>query len=125
MIVLLIVGALLILSVVFDIPIYAIILGVVGLFTVGLIFGVIEIKRQQKIAKSVLRARQTEEIAVYKKKSVHTGYSVSRGGKRDHYGCKDILDHYECVFAVEYKDGRKGELRCFKDSVLYAELLKK
>lgn len=125
MIVLLIVGAVLILSVIFDIPIYAIILGVVGLFIAGLVISVVDMKHQLKIAEGVLRARQTEEIAVYKKRTEHTGYSLSRGERRDHYEYKDVLDHYECVFKVEYKDGSKGELKCRKDSVLYAELSKK
>ena len=125
MIVLFIVGAILILFAAFDIPIWAVIIGVAALLIIFAVIGIAEARHQQKIADSIVKATKTEEIAVYKKKTEHTGYSLSRGERRDNYEYKDVLDHYECVFSVKYKSGQSGVVKCRKDSLLYAELLRK
>ena len=125
MIILFIVGAILILFAAFNIPVWTVIIGVVALLLVCAVVGIVETKHQQKIADSIVKATKTEEIAVFKQRTEHTGYSLSHGERRDHYEYKDVLDHYECVFSVKYKNGESGVIKCRKDSLLYAELLRK
>ena len=64
MIVLIITGIILICCAVFDIPIYAVILTVIGVFLIALIFAVIDIKREKEIAESIVKARLISECAV-------------------------------------------------------------
>ena len=125
MIVLIIIGIILICCAVFDIPIYAVILSVIGLFLIALIFAVIDIKRDKAIADSIIKARLISESAVYKKKHEYTGYSFGKSGRRAHYQYVDVIDHYDCTFSVVYNDGRRDELKCCKGSYLYRELMKK
>ena len=73
----------------------------------------------------VAEAILEREIAVYKTKAELTGYSVSWDERRDHYEYRDVLDHYECVFSVKYKDGRKESIKCAKGGALYSILIEK
>lgn len=125
MIVLIITGIILICCAVFDIPIYAVILTVIGVFLIALIFAVIDIRREKEIAEGIVKARLISECAVYKKKHEYTGDSFGEGGWRAHYSYVDVIDHYDCTFAVVYTDGRRDELKCRKGSYLYRELMKK
>ena len=119
------VGIILIFCAVFDIPIYAVILTVIGLFLLALILAVINIRQEKNLAESIVKARLISERAVYKKKHEYTGDSFGSDGWRAHYKYVDVIDHYDCVFAVVYSDGRKDELKCCKGSYLYRELIQK
>ena len=83
-----------------------------------IIIAVLQNKYNERMSDDVAEAILEREIAVYKTKAELTGCSVSWGERRDHYEYRDVLDHYECVFSVKYKDGRKErhqmhEGRCF------------
>ena len=125
MIIIIIFGIILICCVAFDIPIYAVILSVIGFFLIALILAVIDIKHEENLAQSIVKARLISECAVYKKKHEYTGDSFGSDGWRAHYNYVDVIDHYDCIFSVVYNDGRKDELKCRKGSHLYRELIKK
>ena len=122
----LIVLFLIILKIVFEVPFYAIILGIIGLIALLICSYVISEKYQKKLADSISKAELIDEISVYKKKSECKGYSIGRDGEcRHHYEYVDKFDHIEYVFRVKYKDGSIGKLKCRKGSTLYGELLRK
>lgn len=75
----------------------------------------------------IAKAKLIEEIAVYKEKIKHTGFSIGWSGRsgRSYFRFKEVLDHYECVFELEYKDGRTGRVKCKKHGAFYNELIKK
>ena len=125
MIIIIIVGVILICCAVFDIPIYAIILTLIGFFLLALTVAVIEIRHEASIAEGIVKARLIRECAVYKKKREYTGDSFGSDGWRAHYNYVDVIDHYDCTFSVTYTDGRRDELKCRKGSHLYNELIKK
>ena len=113
-------------SVVFEIPVYVIILGIVGLIIFALILAVAELKKQIATADRVTNATLIDEVAVYKQKAQITGYSVRLGERRrDHYSYVNVVDHYKCVFYVKYKDGKTDNITCLKNSLLYNELITK
>ena len=122
MIVLIITGIILICCAVFDIPIYDVILTVIGVFLIALIFAVIDIRREKEIAVGIVKARLISECAIYKKKHEYTGDSFGKGGRRAHYQYVDVIDHYDCTFSVVYNDGRRDELKSCKGSYLSASL---
>ena len=111
--------------VVFEIPVYAIVLFFIGLIILISAVSMLVVNAQKKIANNIVRAKLIEEIAVYKKKREYTGFSVSFQERRDHYTYIDVLDYYDCVFSVTYKDGKISRVRCKKGSTLYGELIKK
>lgn len=81
-------------------------------------------KRQKENAENVARAILIDEIAVYKEEVQNTGFSIGwRGSGRSYFRFKNVLDHYECVFSVVYKDGRTGAIKCRKDSDVYNILI--
>ena len=112
-------------NVIFEIPMYLIILGIVGFVLVVFITSVVEIKNQKETAEKITHATLITETAVYVKKEKLTGYSVSRRGSCAHYSYIDEIDHYECVFMVVYNDGKTDTLTCVKNSVLYKALIAK
>ena len=115
-----------ILRVVFEIPGYAIILGILAICGLWIAIYFITEKQQRDIADSVLKAELIKEISVYKKKTEYKGYSTSwTEGTRHNYEYVDVFDHKKYVFKVEYKDGVRGILRCKEGSTLYEELIKK
>ena len=114
------------LHVVFEIPGYAIILGILSIIGLWIAIYFITEKHQQDIADSVLKAELIEEISVYRKKTEYKGYSTSwTEGTRHNYEYVDVFDHKKYVFKVKYKDGSLGILRCKEGSTLYGELIKK
>ena len=123
--ILLVILLIFVLRVVFEIPAYAIVLGIIGIIALICAVSVIDAKYQKRIADSIESAELIEEVAVYTKRDEYAGYSVTWHEKRIHYAPKDVLDHYKCVFSVTYKDGRRAEVICKKGSVLYNELIKK
>ena len=125
MIILLLVFLILTLNVVFDVPMYAIILVSAGIITLGVVFEKLNRKADEKVANGVTKARLVKEVGVYKREAEHSGYSVSWDERRDHYTYKDVLDHYECIFEVTYNDGQTGQIKCTKGSFLYCELIAK
>ena len=56
-----------------------------------------------------------------------TGYSVDWGWKngRDHYRYVDVIDHYICIFNVEFFNGETGTIKCKKNDYRYNKLIKK
>ena len=81
-------------------------------------------KKQKENAENVARAILIDEIAVYKEEVQNTGFSIGwRGSGRSYFRFKNVLDHYECVFSVVYKDGRTGTIKCRKDSDVYNILI--
>ena len=109
----------------FNVPMYAIVLGIIGIVALMIVSSVLESKAQKRTADDIEKARLIDEIAVYKKKSEYTGYSISWHERRDHYTYKNVLDHYECVFIVTHKDGKCERITCKKGSTLYNELIEK
>jgi len=125
MIILVILIFLFLCHVVFEIPWYALILGVIGFFALAIASLIIETKIQERIADSIESAKLIEEVAVYKKKTEHKGFSVTWHERHDHYAYTDVLDHYKCTFSVKYKDGSYKSITCRKDSRLYSRLIAK
>lgn len=81
-------------------------------------------KRQIENADKVVKAILVDEIAVYKEEVQNTGFSIGwRGSGRSYFRFKNVLDHYECVFSVVYKDGTTGTIKCRKDSYVYNKLI--
>ena len=112
--------------VVLEIPVYAIILGIIGIIAFFSLIYIIDGKMKKEMAENVVKASLIKEIAVYGRKSVCIGYSVAWHEKsRHYYTYKDILDHYDCVFLVTRKDGSVGRIKCRKDSQLYKDLISK
>ena len=125
MIILTVLFFMLICNVIFEIPMYAIILGIVGLVAVVLVISAAELKKQKETAEKITHATLITETAVYVKKAKINGYSVSFRERRDHYSYTDVVDHYECAFRVTYNDGKTDILTCVKNSLLYNELILK
>ena len=122
----LIVIILFLIHVVFDVSLWAIILGIIGLIALIISFYCLSEKQQKKIADSVVKAELIEEISVYKKKSECRGYSIGKENDlRHHYEYVDKFDHVEYLFRVKYKDGSEGLLKCREGSTLYGELWRK
>ncbi len=81
-------------------------------------------KQQTENADKVVKAILIDEIAIYKEKVQNTGFSIGwRGSGRSYYRYKNVLDHYECVFSVVYKDGTTGTIKCIKGSDVYNTLI--
>lgn len=110
---------------VFGIPMYAIVLVLAAIGAVAVTVFVLIWKEQKRLANNVVRAKLIEEVAVYKRVIEHTGFSIGFGWRsgRDYYRYKNVLDHYECVFRVIYKNGEEDTITCVKDSTLYNELI--
>lgn len=81
-------------------------------------------KQNRQKADQVIKAILIDEIAIYKEKVQNTGFSIGwRGSGRSYYRYKNVLDHYECVFSVVYKDGTTGTIKCIKGSDVYNTLI--
>ena len=125
MIVLLLVLFILIINVVFNVPMYAIILVIAGIITLGVVIVKLNEKANERTANSIVKAALIKEVGVYKRKAEHSGFSVTWDERRDHYTYKDVLDHYDCFFAVTYESGQSGIIKCTKGGFLYCKLMDK
>ena len=105
---------------VFGVPIYAILLGFIAILILACAFVIIKHEHEIKVAESIATAILIDEKTVYERKAEHTGYSVSFNKRRDHYTYVDVPIYQECIFSVCYKDGRRGTLKCTKNSSLYS-----
>ena len=110
---------------VFGVPIYAILLGFIAILILACAFVIIKHEHEIKVAESIATAILIDEKTVYERKAEHTGYSVSFNERRDHYTYVDVPIYQECTFSVYYKDGRRGTLKCTKNSSLYSLLIAK
>ena len=110
---------------VFGVPIYAILLGFIAILILACAFVIIKHEHEIKVAESIATAILIDEKTVYERKAEHTGYSVSFNERRDHYTYVDVPVRRECTFSVYYKDGRRGTLKCTKNSSLYSLLIAK
>lgn len=117
----------LVICTVYDIPTYVIAIAI-ALF-VAAIAGIFLLneKMQKNIACRIARAELIDEVAVYKEKTVNTGFSIGLRLRsfRNYYRYKNVLDHYRCTFKVVYITGRVGTISCKKGSTLYNELIVK
>lgn len=108
------------------IPILAVVLVAIVVIALVVTMNLAKEKKQKENADDVVRAELIEKIAIQKKIDEHTGYTLSWSGyRRDHFRYKNVVDHYECVFKVVYKNGVEGTITCVKDSWLYNELIAK
>lgn len=109
--------------VIFDIPWYALVLALIGFFTLVIAYMIIESKISEKTADSIAKAKLIKEVDFYRKKHEYSGCSYGEDGRRNHYQYKDVFDHTRCTFLVEYKNGKSGSITCRKDSSLYNKLI--
>lgn len=109
---------------VFGISKYVVLSVIAAIMVVGAIVAWLIDKRKKEDAENVARAILIEETAVYKEEVQNTGFSIGwRGSGRSYFRYKNVLDYYECVFSVKYKDGRTGRIKCRKDSDVYNILI--
>ena len=111
--------------IIFDIPWYALILALIGIFALGIAFIIIEAKISEKTAENIVKAKIIKEVDFYKKKHQYSGCSYSKNGRQDYFQYEEVLDHTKCTFLVEYKDGKNGSITCKKHSSLYNRLILK
>ena len=111
--------------IIFDIPWYALILTIIGIFAIMIAWIIIETNINKKIVDSIAKATLIKEVDFYKKKHEYSGCSYGEDGRRNHFEYKDVLDHTKCTFSVKYKDGKNGSITCRKYSTLYNELILK
>ena len=111
--------------IIFDIPWYALILALIGIFALGIAFIIIEAKISEKTAENIEKAKIIKEVDFYKKKHQYSGCSYSKNGRHDYFQYEKVLDHTKCTFLVEYKDGKSGSITCRKYSSLYNRLMLK
>lgn len=112
---------------VFGVPIEVILLvggGIVLAFATWLI---LHTKSQEDKANKVVKAELIEIVAVYKRVTEHTGFSLGyslRSGY-NHYQYRNVIDRYDCTFKVEYEDGSTGKIECVQDDDIYKKLMLK
>lgn len=96
------------------------------IYTGGALF-VLKVIMEYREVNRVEKAVLISESAVYKKVAEKTGYSVDWGWKngRDHYRYVDVIDHYICIFNVEFFNGETGTIKCKKNDYRYNKLIKK
>lgn len=110
----------------FGIPILAVVLVAIVVIAFVITINLAKEEKQKELADNVVRAELIKETAIKKRVDEHTGYTLSWSGyRRDHFRYKNVLDHYECVFRVVYKNGKEGTISCVKNSWLYNELIVK
>ena len=118
--------ALFLVHVIFDIPYYAIFLGIIALIAIWSGIYVLINRYYKSIADTVVKAKLIEEINVYKRETECQGYSIGNDGDlHHHYKYVKKYDHKEYVFRVTYKDGSEALLKCKEGSTLYGELWRK
>ena len=113
--------------IVYDIPIDVITIAIALFFAFIFCLRLLVEKKQKNIACRIVRAELIDEVAVYKEKTVNTGFSIGLRLRsfRNYYRYKNVLDHYRCTFKVVYITGRVGTISCKKGSTLYNELIVK
>ena len=109
--------------IVFEVPIYALVMSGIGIVVFLIGIGIWSFKAQKKLVSNIQKAEFVKEIPVYKPTEKNTGYSIGWNGRRENYVYTRTIDHYECVFSVIYKDGKREMINCKKGSDLCNELI--